>query len=167
MSVVLEDGTGVATANSYATVATADAYFLARNNTTWAAYSSAVKEAALLYAAQWLDSRYAWPGSITDTDQPLMWPREGAYDSEGRLINLDDIPQVLIDCQLEAAAASATSALNEVRDRGGAIENVKVEDIAVTFSKGAPLGRTFPYIDALMSRIAHPFCPGVMTMVRA
>jgi hypothetical protein len=88
VAVIVENGSIVANANSYVSVANADAYFSARNNTTWAAYSTAVKEAALLYACQWLNSRYEWPGVISDVTQELSWPRDGAEDSEGRDIDL-------------------------------------------------------------------------------
>ena len=40
MALVVEDGTGLATANSYATVATADAYHALRGNSTWVGIST-------------------------------------------------------------------------------------------------------------------------------
>lgn len=166
MAVIAEDGTGLAAANSYVSVATADAYFSARNNTTWAAYSTAVKEAALLYACQWLDARYSWPGTISVDTQALSWPRDGVTDSEGRIIDLDVVPAALKDAQCEAAAAHALEALNEVLARGGAISSVTVDVLSVTFSASASPGRSFPYIDGIVARIAVPFSAGLLTTYR-
>ena len=166
MAVIAEDGTGLAGANSYVTVEDADDYFDARNNTTWSAYSDAVKEAALLYSCQWLDARYSWPGTISVDTQALSWPRDGVTDSEGRIIDLDVVPAALKDAQCEAAAAHALEALNEVLARGGAISAVTVDVLSVTFSASASPGRSFPYIDALVARIASPFTSGVLTTFR-
>jgi len=166
MAVTVEDGTIVASANSYISVANADAYFLARNNTTWAAYSTAVKEAALLYACQWLDSRYSWQGTITDDDQTLAWPRDGVIDNEGRSVSTTAIPAVIKDAQCEAAAAHALEALNEILARGGAISQVTVDVLSVTFAASASASRTFPYIDGLVARVAYPFTAGVVNTFR-
>jgi len=166
MSITVEDGTIVANANSYVSVATADSYFSARNNTAWAAYSTPVKEAALLYACQWLDARYAWPGTISSDTQALSWPREGVTDSDGRIIDLDAIPTALKDAQCEAAAAHALEALNEILARGGAISSVTVDVLSVSFSASAAPGRSFPYIDGIVARIATPFASGVLTTFR-
>ena len=51
MAFIVEDGTGVEDANSYTSVAFADAYFADRNNTTWSGASVADKEFALVKAA--------------------------------------------------------------------------------------------------------------------
>lgn len=166
MAVIVEDGSIVANANSYVSVANADAYFSARNNTTWTAYSTAVKEAALLYACQWLNARYEWPGVISDVTQTLSWPRDGAEDSEGRDIDPDEVPGCIVDAQCEAAAAHALEGLNEVLARGGAISSVTVDVISVAFSASAVAGRTFPYIDSLVARVAYPFAAGVVPTYR-
>lgn len=162
MSIIVENGSIVANANSYVSVADADAYFSARNNTTWSAYSTAVKEAALLYACRWLDSRYEWPGRIADKTQRLSWPRHYAEESEGRDIDPDEIPECLVEAQCEAAAAHALEGLNEILARGGAISAVTVDVISVTFAASAAAGRTFPYIDSLVARIAYPFASGMV-----
>ncbi len=167
MALVVEDGSGSnPAANSYVSVADADLYFVDRNSAAWAALTTASKTAALLYAASWLDTRYSWPGVISDADQPMAWPRDGATDVDLRPIAVDEIPRVLIDAQCEAALASSVEALNEVRARGGKIDSVGVGTISVSFSSSAPPGRTFPYIDGLLSRIASPFASGIIPTFR-
>ncbi len=87
MTLVVEDGTGITNANAYVSVAAADSYFAARNNTVWSSKTTAEKEAAILYATSFLDAAFLWIGHITHDEQALGWPRGWAYDHEDRLIS--------------------------------------------------------------------------------
>jgi hypothetical protein len=73
-----EDGTGLADANSYIDVATADAYFLDRANTVWAALTTEAKQAALIQASDYIDARFGqrFYGTKLVTDQGLELPRD-------------------------------------------------------------------------------------------
>lgn len=77
MTIVAEDGTGLATAESYTDIAFADAYFLARNNTTWAALTQSAKEAALRNATDYMELRWSnvFVSVKLTTTQALSWPR--------------------------------------------------------------------------------------------
>ncbi len=98
--IVVEDGTGLANAVSYVSVADADTYHAARGNTAWAGTAD-LKEAALVRATQALDGRYHWPGTLYSTTQALDWPRTNAYDIDGNEIT--GIPKGVIDATCEAA----------------------------------------------------------------
>ena len=92
---VVETGTGSSTANSYCSLATADAYHDNYGNpATWTDASTATKEAALRQATRALDLRYGgrWSGFRYSTAQALDWPRTYAYDSAGNEIASDVIP---------------------------------------------------------------------------
>jgi hypothetical protein len=123
MAIVVEDGTGKPDANSYASVATADAYHADRGNTAWLA-EQAAKETALVRATQYIESRYRgrWPGTrLKLRDQRLEWPRYGAFVNYGPdyvadsyvrdnslavdkwPIGTNEVPQELIDATCEAA----------------------------------------------------------------
>ena len=82
MNLILEDGTGLETANSYASVAEADAYHDSRlHSLAWTAATTPVKERALAMATTTLDAMTAWQGSRASAAQALAWPRTGAiYD---------------------------------------------------------------------------------------
>lgn len=54
MALIVEDGTGLADAESYLSVADADTYHADRNNEAWQDYSTAEKEAALRKATQYI-----------------------------------------------------------------------------------------------------------------
>jgi hypothetical protein len=59
MALVVEDGTGLANANSYISVAYADAYFTDRANAAWGTATQQAKEAALINASSYLDIRFS------------------------------------------------------------------------------------------------------------
>jgi hypothetical protein len=167
VALTVEDGTVVAGADSYVSLAAAATYATNHGNTTFAALASdALREAALRYATTWVDNRYSWPGTIVDDDQALNWPRGGAYDAQGRGIDSDEIPQALKDAVCEAAFAHVTATLAEVLDRGGMTTSEKVGPVEVTYSTVAPPSRTFPFIDSIVSRIVGSWTPGIAVLVR-
>ncbi len=166
MAIIVETGAIVAGANSYVSEAYADSYFETRNNSDWAALSTEAKEAALVYATSWIDSRYSWPGIIVDDSQALSWPRLGAYDVDLRSISSTSIPTALSHAVCEAALAHVSAVLNEVRERGGGLAYAKVDVLEVSYFRGAAAGRTFPYIDAILYKICSPFSNGILTTYR-
>lgn len=80
MAFVVEDGTGIANANSYASVTEADSYFSDRGFTTWTG-TNAEKQGWLIQATDYIDSRFyaRFKGSVEfpDTPQALQFPRIG------------------------------------------------------------------------------------------
>lgn len=77
MAFVVEDGTGVSNANSYALVADADAYWADRGNTAWAALSNSNKQIALVKATDYIDNRFGGRmiGTKATETQALEFPR--------------------------------------------------------------------------------------------
>lgn len=92
---------GAATANSYASVAEADAYLAVRGDTaTWTALTTGQKEAKLQWAALYLDT-LNFRGTRSTSTQALQWPRVGVVDRDG--FEVDGIPQALKNAQAEMA----------------------------------------------------------------
>lgn len=80
MAFVAEDGTGVASANSLTTVAFADAYFADRAVTAWAALTEPAKQASLIKATDYIETRWStkFKGERQFTEDPaqaLSFPR--------------------------------------------------------------------------------------------
>ena len=76
VTVTVEDGTGLAAANSYASVAQADAYFAARpRSTSWTALTEDQKGQYLIHATRLLDSSFIWEGEVLSDEQALAFPR--------------------------------------------------------------------------------------------
>ncbi|OQA35478.1 MAG: hypothetical protein BWY56_01615 [Acidobacteria bacterium ADurb.Bin340] len=92
---------GAATANSYASVAEADAYLAVRGDTsTWTALTTGEKEAKLQWAAIYIDT-LTFMGTRSTSTQALQWPRIGVWDRDG--FEVDGIPQALKNAQAEMA----------------------------------------------------------------
>ena len=83
MSFLVEDGSGLAAANSYLALAAADVYWADRDAVNWATASVMAKEAALIAATQLLDASYTWRGRKGSAGQALDWPRTNVVDGEG------------------------------------------------------------------------------------
>lgn len=81
MVFIVEDGTGVADANSYASDTFADTYFQERAVEGWLG-DALTKQAALVRATDYLEQRFSsrFIGAPVDTAQSLSWPRTSAGD---------------------------------------------------------------------------------------
>ena len=92
---------GSATANSYATVAEADAYLAVRGDTaTWSALNQAAKENKLQWAAIILDT-LDFKGSKSTSTQALEWPRYDVTDRNGWTVS--GVPVQVKNAQAEMA----------------------------------------------------------------
>jgi len=106
---IVETGVGVPNANTYLSLADADAYHALRGN-TWGTVAAATRSGALVYASQWLDTTYNWRGArLTDTQGLAMPTVGGVDDSGGQIIG---IPVTLKHAVAEAALAHLSSPLN-------------------------------------------------------
>ncbi len=78
MSLIVENGTGMSTAESFCSVAFADTYHDARGNTVWATLTTTVKEQKLRAASDYMEQVYAqrWAGTRKIGTQALAWPRD-------------------------------------------------------------------------------------------
>jgi hypothetical protein len=145
MSLIIETGSIVANANSYASLATVTAYHLDRNNTAWAAEAhDEVQEAAILRAMDYIEAQnwlgMAYMGPVGGVGyQPLQWPRVdvvvGGYE-----LRCDEVPPKVISALCEAALVELVTpgALSVALERGGAVIREKVDVIETEYASGAP-----------------------------
>lgn len=111
MALIVEDGTGMATADSYVDVAFADTYVnvymgdSAHWTTLPPTISTVSKERALQNATMYLDNTYKmrWQGLSISLTQALSFPRSGVIDVEGRTLPSTTIPLNLKRATVEAA----------------------------------------------------------------
>lgn len=133
--IIVEDGSIVEGAQSYASVEDADAYFEVFPE--WTDLEDAVKEQALVKATRTIDA-VEFPGTRVDADQPLQWPRSGCYYGDGSLavsIGEDEIPLALVNAVYEMAYAIACSAWEEMVDSG--IRSVGTPELNVSMIASA------------------------------
>lgn len=136
MPLIIEDGTGVENANSYATLAELAAYCTPRGLTLPA--TDELKEKALILACDKLET-YRYKGTKTDSEQPLLWPRQNVYVDDGDEYPLgsDVIPNRLKNAQCQLAAESAAGANLQPTGTGREIVKEKADVLEVQY---APTG---------------------------
>ena len=108
--IVVEDGSGVANADSYITVAEARAYAAKRGFTTFDALTDGEVEAKIILAMDVVESyRGSFKGTKASSTQALQWPRADVY-IDGTEIASTTIPTELKNAlsQLSVDAVSST-----------------------------------------------------------
>ncbi len=152
MALVLDSTIAGAAANSYTSQADADAYHEARLIATdWTGAVTGTKDAVLVWATRLLDSRFDWAGSKFSLEQALRWPRFGALDRDGELIDSAILPPELKDAVSELARLLITSDRAAEKGTEG-LKRLKVDVIELEFDK---LDRTRSIPDEVYQMISH------------
>lgn len=105
MSLTLVATASSATANSYATLASANASLMTNIHTyvAWSSLTTANREACLIWATSLLDKQMDWVGEKAEDTQALRWPRSDVVDPDGYAVDEDTIPKFLIEATAEYA----------------------------------------------------------------
>lgn len=83
MTLVEEDGTGLADANSYTNLSAANDYHAANlYNEEWTAADDPKREIALVMATRTIDTNMQFGGYKSTTEQALQWPRLGVVNKD-------------------------------------------------------------------------------------
>jgi len=154
MSLVVEDGTGKPDAESYISVAEADAYHEAQGNTAWDDIASDVlKEQALRRAMRYLEGQYglAWKGTRLYQLQALSWPRYDVF-VDGYTLYTDVIPQDIKNAQAELALRTPTSDEQLAADLDQTVMSEKVGPIAVTYAEGSSGVVRYRLVDLMLNK---------------
>ncbi len=143
MAFIVEDGTGIADATSYTTVAYADSYFLDRNNAEWAAFTTAIKESLLIQATDYIETVYyqSWVGVPLTTTQSLAFPRSYL----GETLYPDRLQKAV--CEL-ALKANTETLLPDVERQ---VNEEKVDVIEVKYSEYASQLTQYSVVTGLLS----------------
>ena len=149
MSLVTENGTGQATAESYISVASADARHTAFGNTAWTG-TDAVKEQALRRATAYMTQAYRgrWTGTKLTSAQALDWPR---YDVsvDGYSVDSNIVPADIVNACADLALKASTDTLNADLER--AIIREKVGPLETEYSAYSPQRPRYPAIDGALA----------------
>ncbi len=162
MSLIVEDGTGLGTAESYLSVADADAYHGVRGNDAWADLTVPQREQALRQSTAYIDTVQRYKGIQLTAGQALEFPRSGLIDWSGR--EVIGVPKRVKDACAELALRASSQALFTDLDRGGKIKSEAVGPISTTYADDAPAGRTYtaamqllqPYARAANGQMGGP-----------
>jgi len=152
MALTLDATIGGAASNSYVTAAEGTVYHEGRLfSTGWTGAVVGDQEAALVWATRLLDTHFDWQGGKFTLTQALRWPRFGALDRDGELIDSAELPTSLMN------AVSELARLLIIGDRSiesgtEGLSKLKVDVIELTFDKLDRLG-TIP--DEVYQMISH------------
>lgn len=158
MALIVEDGSGLSTAEAYISVVDADAYFSARGNAAWALLTTEQKEQALRRGAEYMSAVYggAWRGHRLKLTQSLDWPRTSV---------LYPIPIPLEIARANAELALRASAGELLADQGTQVVQETVGPVSVTYAAGARQNVRYAYVDAMVQRWMRG--SGQIALVRA
>ena len=160
MALTVEDGTGLANADSYLSEADADTYHTNHSNSaSWSGATTATKEAALRMATQYLDAVYGmlWLGTRTNELQALDFPRQDIFDRDGFVVSSTAVPQEIKNACAEAALRNITETAGLLPDitSPGTIksESDKIGALATskTYVGGKSQIKKFRIIDLLVA----------------
>jgi hypothetical protein len=173
MPIIVEDGSIVANANSYNSVADADAYFALRGNTVWDGLDPTDQKAPfLVLAVDYLQQafRTRWKGWRANVDQTLDWPRwnveqidvSGGYGPFPRFYMPNVVPQEIKSAQLELAVRLNNGDLAPDVERLEA--SVKVGSIQIVYDNNFSPNTVYPVVERLLKPFVHS--TGIMSQVR-
>lgn len=133
MTLVVEDGTGVANADSYVSLAEIDAYATAYGKTGWpGSLITADQEVHARRATKFADNKYSFPGTPKTGTQGLFFPVQELYIRGWKLT--DGVPRCLKDavCELAIISANGTDLVDSVAARAYTYRKVVMEGLEKT-----------------------------------
>lgn len=153
-TIVVEDGSIVTGANSYADVATADAYLRLRGRaSTWDTLSQAEKAGRLVMASAYLDATMSWRGDPVEESHTMQWPRSGVLDRNGYEIDDDVVPTALVHATIEVAMVG-----DFTTEASRVTTEERVGDIAVKYAPGSDVTQgasRYRYAMSLLTGLAR------------
>lgn len=167
MTIIVEDGTGLSTAETYITVAEFKAYCDARGH-SYSGYTDLQIEQAMRRAATYINSLNYY-GSVVSDDQGMAWPRRYLTNIESNVV-----PRQIKWAQAEATLRELASpgAMFPDLERGGQIIQ-KTESVdgvvseSVTYAAGASASTVFTIIDRMLAGFLAGGGSGVTYLRRA
>lgn len=173
MALVIEDGSIVAGANSYITVAQLKAYASDRG-VELPADDSAL-EPMIVQAGDYLNSyEPKFKGKRVDPTQSMAWPRNGAVIYGVEFVD-NAIPAQLIAAQCQAAILVSQGVDLMPNITGFAVRREKVDVIEFEYATGGGVNNsatpemtpTFPSVEALLVPLIGGSDAGLLKVIRA
>lgn len=156
MPLIVEDGTGIANAESLVTVAFMDTYHAERGNTLWAPISNDRKEQLARKATEYLTATYygAWIGVAAYTGNNLPFPRKPTEPRHYGLYELG-VPLEVKRAVAELALIADTVPLLPATIARGK-KKVKVGPIEVEYDGNSPTQTKFVSASLLIVPYLRP-----------
>jgi hypothetical protein len=159
LTLTIEDGTGVANANSYCDAAFVTNYAESVENKVWANNKSR-QVVALINATRYIDMKYRakLPGTIRQSTQNLMWPRSEYVDQYGNTIPAGTIPTALKNAVAQAALHYLEGGLDLNAEVGNRVKSSSVSvgggAVSESVSYWEPKDeKAYPLVDGFMATL--------------
>ena len=165
-SLVVEDGTGKATANTYISQADADTYFEKHlYGTDFSGASTANKDIALMMATRLIDNYFKFEGRKVNDSQALEFPRLDIFDRSRFLIPSTTIPQALKDATAELSKWLIAS--DRTADASGkGFKNLKVGSLSMTPDTADKITVLPDVVRKLLAPFGVPISGGMVDVTR-
>ena len=167
MAAVIDATLGGASANSYVTLADADAYFeTVPDSTDWVSKSTDQKNRALISATRWIDVLSFYGKRCSET-QALKWPRKD-YKVDGIELACTLIPFGIevATYELARALANDTDAITGSTGTTGIYDQVELGELKVRYKSSSMtpgvINNVFDVYPWLQSYLG-PYCIGGAT----
>jgi hypothetical protein len=131
IELIVEDGTNVSNANSYATLAYFNTYNTVHGR-DMSAVTDEIKKALLIKGTEFINNFFLWKGKRKYSSQPLSFPRIDLYDFNHEEIT--GIPECLKKAVCEAGYIAKTKDLWGTKSRKGGVKSEAVDGaVAVVY----------------------------------
>jgi hypothetical protein len=145
--IIVETGTGIVGANSYASVADADDFHTLRQNAAWIGATDDQKIAALVRATDYIEARFGARANRLSDDQGLQWPTDATTA----------LPKVIVMATLTLALYALTQPLSAPVDHVTTKSTKKLEGVGeLTTEYDATAVDRYPEITGMLAPIASP-----------
>lgn len=153
MAIILNTLPGDPNANSYATLAEANAYHetvLEAEGELWLDAEPDVRNRALATATRLLDENFQWTGYPASLTQALGFPRSSAYTRHGRLLGIAEIPVELKRATAELARRLISDGMPDAASDTEGLKRLKAGPVELEFDGTSGTTPTIPPLVRLM-----------------
>jgi hypothetical protein len=183
LTLVKEDGSGLANANSYAAATDGDAYHDGHlYATAWTGATTGTKEKALVMATRLIDSQFQFNGWKRMTSQALQWPRRlcrnpddldgviaGLVLLQGPFLDETKVPAVVLNATCEMARELLKADRTDDPD-GEGLQSIRIEGaLTLDFDAKDRQPAVTRLVQAMLSKFGEYLSQGggVVRLVRA
>jgi hypothetical protein len=166
MAFVVETGSGVPNANSYASVSAADGYVADRGIAGWSTLTNTIKQQALINATDYLEATYrdAWKGNRITATQSLSWPRSNVI-VDGFLLDANVLPLPLVYSCIEMAVRAAGGE-TLIADQGQRVKREKIDVIEIEYQDYSDPTQRYPFVNRMLAAYLVSSSDGSFSQVR-
>lgn len=164
--IIVEDGSGVAGANSYQTLTECKDYFDCIGVDISTINDNQLTAGLITAASDLLEYCYEYKGQITHTDpvQPLQWPRTGLTDRKCQKVASNSIPDEIkkAQCELARSNAIARLAFSDNPTNQGAVKKNRLDVMEQQFhAAGTEVQTTaFQTVGQYVHKLLQPYING-------